>query len=135
MTRWGTVTPERIQDGSSNTIYQMEKSVDGRSASYVTQNGWERFWEWGGFTHGGDWPNMRIAGLPIIGDNQSRDPGNESYVPGTNAEFGFGSAHPGTVNASVADGSTHVFKATIDPLVHDQLGKREDGSTVGVEGQ
>jgi prepilin-type processing-associated H-X9-DG protein len=45
----------------------------------------------------------------------------------TNAEYGFGSAHPGGVNAVFADGSVHHVVYSINPVLFNELGNKADG--------
>ncbi len=127
--RFGTVTLEG-GDGSSNTLMLMEKAADARAYTLISEN-WNKWWELGGVFEGADWSTMRMAGgVAIRSDGFDRSGGDPAYIPGSAAEFGFGSAHPGTINSALADGSIHTFSQTMDQLIHDQVGKRADGSII-----
>jgi prepilin-type N-terminal cleavage/methylation domain-containing protein/prepilin-type processing-associated H-X9-DG protein len=141
--KYGGVTPASVTDGLSNTIAIMEKSVN---AKYPRPDNWD-WWELPGWSYNADWPNMRLIGnwMPLVADNQDRASVGLSWWftngPGSKTtEFGFGSAHPGVVNALFGDGSVHPIKMSTNAcgnqywsdnscvLYH--LGHRSDGFTV-----
>lgn len=135
--KFGKVGFGAISDGSSNTILFAEKAAN--QADYamevsVTFPWWE---VWGQYS-GADWGMMRqfapkdaqdgTAGtraeiLPLA-DRIPR--GGSSY----SIEQGFGSAHPGSFNASFGDGSVRSIRMDANIYILDQLGKRADGSVV-----
>ncbi len=96
-----------------------------------------------GLGHNADWPNMRLIGnwLPLLPDSQDRPQWMYDSAGGIGrpAEFGFGSAHTGVVNALFGDGSVHPLRMTLNScgnqgwsdtscvLYH--LGHRQDGFT------
>jgi hypothetical protein len=104
------VKPINVSDGLSNTIAIMEKSV---MQKWYQPGIWD-WWELPGWAEGCDWSTMRLIGnwLPLLSDFQDRP--QWMYASAGNigrpAEFGFGSAHPGVVNAVFGDGSVHGVK-------------------------
>lgn len=155
MTGWGTGEVTSLQkyadfaidgmkDGTSNTFLQVEKAVSTQLYSWSTPNGWQRWWAWGGIYHPADWPNNRTVApawgenWTLRGDGEKRAPDDPTYDPtdfndGRSFEFSFGSAHPGVVNATFCDGSTHVVRRTVDPELFDHVGKRSDGSIANID--
>jgi prepilin-type N-terminal cleavage/methylation domain-containing protein len=138
--KYGAVSIAAVTDGTSNTIAIMEKSVN---AKFSKPGNWD-WWDLPGWAHNADWPNMRLAGnwMPMVNDSEKRldwwyqgTPG-----PGTKtAEFGFGSAHPGVVNAVMGDGSVRAIRITVnacgnsgwsDGCVLYHLGHRSDGRVI-----
>jgi len=141
--KYGVVTTGAVSDGLSNTIAIMEKSVNGK---YPKPDNWD-WWDLPGWAHNSDWPNMRLIGnwMPLINDNQDRAAAGLGWWqlggPGSKTqEFGFGSAHPGVVNALFGDGSVKPIRTTLNGcgnlswsdnsciLYH--LGKRSDGFVI-----
>jgi len=140
--KYATVTAVTIQDGTSNTIAIMEKSVNPKNGQPIN---WD-WWELPGWAHNSDWPNMRLIGnwMPLVNDNQDRNAVGLGWwfqgTSGRTAEFGFGSAHPSIVNAVFGDGSVRAIKTSAGncgnsgwsdgTCVLYHLGKRDDGFTV-----
>jgi prepilin-type N-terminal cleavage/methylation domain-containing protein len=141
--KYGTVNALGIQDGSSNTIAIMEKSVNSK---FQQPANWD-WWELPGWAHNSDWPNMRLIGnwMPLVNDNQDRTAAGlgwwvQDSTTGKTAEFGFGSAHTGIVNAVFGDGSVRAVRTSAGncgnlswsdgTCVLYHLGKRDDGFTV-----
>jgi len=139
--KYGAVRPADVRDGLSNTIAIMEKSM---MARFSQPGNWD-WWELPGWAHNADWPNIRLIGnwLPLLGDNEDRPQWmyDSAGSIGRPAEFGFGSAHPGVVNALFGDGSVRSLSRTLNAcgnsgysdancvLYH--LGGRADGWVVG----
>jgi len=135
--KYGTVKVSSVTDGTSQTIMIMEKSVF--NADYQPHN-WD-WWELPGWAHNSDWPNMRLIGnwLPLLRDSDVR-PSWMIQGDGRPAEFSFGSAHPGGVQAVFGDGSVKSMAFDIQScgnkgwsdntciLYH--LGHRADGTVV-----
>ena len=132
---WGTIGFGSISDGSSNTIMFGEKSK--HAASYTTvvdAQLWVMDFEHFGFWIGPGWPNMRtFTEAGIVSDS------DVNYVGFATGDFGagqyrfersFGSAHPGTCNFVLGDGSTHAISNSANWRVLNQVGMRADGSVV-----
>jgi prepilin-type processing-associated H-X9-DG protein len=51
-------------------------------------------------------------------------------TPGVGNTVAYGSAHPGSYNATFCDGSVHAISYFIDPLTHLHLGNRADGAAI-----
>jgi prepilin-type N-terminal cleavage/methylation domain-containing protein/prepilin-type processing-associated H-X9-DG protein len=142
--KYGPVTTASVADGLSNTIAIAEKSVWTRAG----QSGNWDWWDLPGWVHNSDWPNMRLIGnwLPLLGDTDDRPQWMFDSAGGIGrpAEFGFGSAHPGVVNALFGDGSVRNLKKSANAcgnsgwsdatciLYH--LGGRSDGWVVDGNG-
>jgi prepilin-type N-terminal cleavage/methylation domain-containing protein/prepilin-type processing-associated H-X9-DG protein len=126
---WPKVTIAKVSDGTSKTIAVMEKAV--WSKFYQTPGGDNWYWDetgWAKPDYG--WPSVRALDWPIFADGESNlfPQGSAGYngtsgfrtsvvLPptGTSAnEQGFGSAHPGAMNAVFADGSVHGISLDID---------------------
>ncbi len=149
--KFTTTSPASVTDGLSNTIMVMEKAVWVQAyqpAGPRADNGqwnWD-WWELPGWVHNADWPNMRLAGnwIPLLPDNVDRRNTSVSWMfdnaVGRPNDFGFGSAHPGIVNALLGDGSVRTINMNVNPggnhnndnsnyvLYH--LGGRADGWVV-----
>lgn len=118
-------------DGSSNTIMYAEKAASSANYTTISPNGFESWWENSGMIHNG-WPTMRSPSFihgGFVADNGTTD---FPLQGGTNyrQDSGFGSPHPGTVNASLGDGSTHALdlNLTLDQIY--QIGHRSDGTVL-----
>jgi prepilin-type N-terminal cleavage/methylation domain-containing protein len=121
--KYGPTKIGAVTDGLSNTIAVMEKSVMSRFAQPQVSPTWD-WWELSGWSFPADWPNMRLIGnwLPLLPDGQDRPawmyqsagfsiPTDPDAHP---AEFGFGSAHAGIVNALFGDGSVRALSMTLN---------------------
>jgi prepilin-type N-terminal cleavage/methylation domain-containing protein len=144
--KYGTVGPNQIPDGSSNTIAIGEKAVSTRQYN-------ARIWDWWdvpGWAHNADWPNMRLAGhwVPALADNVDRSTTSINWTNNANGpnwfwEPGFGSAHTGIFNAVMGDGSVRTIKMSIgfcgdrtwsdNTCVLYRLGHRMDGNPVSAD--
>ena len=134
-----------ITDGSSNTFLLMEKAVAQEFYSY--QDNLNDFWEGVGYYQPGDWGNSRMIGLttaddgsaggsnmevPLLSDGEGRPPWmfqQDGHVQ----SFGFGSAHPGVVNACLGDGSVSSVTNNANLALLNYLGKRADGTTSSID--
>jgi prepilin-type N-terminal cleavage/methylation domain-containing protein/prepilin-type processing-associated H-X9-DG protein len=121
--KWGAMTPDAVTDGLSRTIAVMEKSVYAPWYQPEEVPNWD-WWELSGWSFPADWPNMRLIGnwLPLLQDYDQRpdwmcqSAGYSSCsAPGAHpAEFGFGSPHPGVINALFGDGSVHALNMNLN---------------------
>ena len=126
--KYGKVGFGAITDGSSNTILIIEKGA--RSDEYNpiagvhTANQNSVWFEGRGQFHPG-WGTMRGLswGGAIFADND---------LQRTAQRRGFGSAHPGTLNVALGDGSTHSISMSIqvEPLY--KLGNKADSLNVSI---
>lgn len=116
-------------DGTSNTIMYAEKSA-GATSSYnaVVNPEWQHWWDQHGIVFGADWPTMRAWEAGLLPDSFERT----ANFRGEKPETSFGSAHPGSVNAVLCDGSTHSLNMEIQKLEFFKLGHRKDGMVVDV---
>jgi len=120
-------------DGSSNTIMYAEKAASSKNYTTVSANGFESWWENSGMIHNG-WPTMRSPSFihgGFIADNQETSFPVQSGS-GYRQDTGFGSPHPGTVNAAFGDGSTHSLSLNLPLDQIYQIGHRSDGTVVDV---
>ena len=119
-----------IQDGNSNTIMFMEKSRDARYYTLIAEDARDGgFWE-SGIAKPSDWGVMRgfMRNPPINSDSEQRAPESGSIA----FEPQFGSAHPGTTNAVLGDGSTHAISNNGDGAILNAAGTRAGGEIVNV---
>jgi prepilin-type N-terminal cleavage/methylation domain-containing protein len=140
---YGNVRLTDVSDGTSNTIAIMEKAVRARHYQPQVSPNWS-WWELPGWAHNSDWPNMRLIGnwINLLPDTQDRAAAGYSWMG--DADFGFGSAHTGVVNALFGDGSVHSLPMSLNAcgnsgwsdsscvLYH--LGGRADGWIVDSSG-
>jgi prepilin-type N-terminal cleavage/methylation domain-containing protein len=123
--KWGKVGFGTISDGSSNTMLYAEKSASARF--YNTDSPRE--------AHGifkGGWSQVRGWGLGLQPD--SFDFANATPTANQNQFLeGFGSAHPGTVNAVLGDGSTHAINMNVSAENFYMLGNKSDGLTFNIK--
>lgn len=123
-----------VPDGSSNTIMYGEKAASSANYTTVSANGFESWWENSGMIHNG-WPTMRSTSFihgGFIADNQSTSFPVQSSS-GYRQDTGFGSPHPGSVNAALGDGSTHSLSIDLGLDQIYQIGHRSDGTVVNIE--
>ena len=129
VTRVGVVT--NVVDGTSNTLMFVEKARDAQHYTLFAEEteGNNPFWE-SGIAKPSDWGVMRgfMKNPPITPDNFQRDQSN-GFVP---FEPDFGSAHPGTTNAVLGDGSVHAISNTANGRVLYEAGTRAGGEVVDI---
>ena len=142
--RYGFVDYGGVTDGSSNTILMGEASVQAQEYSpVINAEQWQLAHAHFGFWVASGWPNMRTVNRAgLIPDSAVRsESGADPYQDYEEDEAGgifyraeksFGSAHPGTVNFVLGDGSTHAVSQTTNSNVLNQLGIRNDGSVVNI---
>jgi len=135
---WGTVGFGQITDGSSNTFLIGEKSV--QAQRYTIPVGTWDWWDMPGAMHSADWPSMRgfKRAWGANGNDSGRSiwrdslPAGERRAGSDNNEHSFGSAHPGTLNMAMGDGSVQTVPFSTDGDTLDQIGRRADGSVNNV---
>jgi hypothetical protein len=115
---------ETITDGSSNVLLISEKRLNIRaydSGDWHDDRGW---------TDGWDPDVIRCTCIKPFPDGRVNHGSNSALgVTG----FEFGSAHPAGMMALLADGSVRMLPFTIDHLVFDRLGNKEDGNPVKLD--
>jgi len=128
-----------LVDGSSNTAMLIESSAwSGHYNPEVAQND---AWRERGFTGGQFAPGFRTNGRapwPFLADNSETRPSTFPWGGGNprinsggfSEEQWFGSAHPGTVNMVLGDGSTHSASMDTQHSVIHQLCYMADGSVL-----
>jgi prepilin-type N-terminal cleavage/methylation domain-containing protein len=123
-----TITFANVTDGLSTTILIGEKFVptgnyDGGSPGTCNFEGDDRGW-----TESWDYDTVRSTGMAPIQDiyfNANKYPlGGTGYWQ---YNMKFGSAHSTAINCLLGDGSVHAVSYTIDKVVFNQLGDRQDG--------
>ena len=126
LTKFSRVGFGQISDGSSNTMLYGEKAV--QALEYNTTRA--VFWDEHGYFEPGSW-NIRRGRVAygLIADSVSKDVENANNA----FLFGFGSAHPGSVNMVLADGSTHSVSLDISNDTLTVLGNRKDGQVLDHE--
>ena len=120
-----------LTDGSSNTVLFGEKAA--HTSDYeITGTDADAVWEAQGYMASSYYSTMRTLGPggQLLADNDT------AFLDSAGVSFahrsGFGSAHPGTVNFSLCDGSTHSVSMSIGAFNFYQIGHRSDGSVVNI---
>lgn len=118
-----------IPDGSSNTTLFLEKSMSSKTYTGAANSIWQLFGDQWGVLAPGYHGNMRFVATPLS-DNTERT-GNQA-IPNWAVmhEQWFGSAHPGSFNAVLADGSAHSFSLDIAFISFHDVVVRNDGNVV-----
>lgn len=137
-----TITIEGIKDGSSNTIMVAEKSL--HESGFGTEGGDNEAWNNPGWDEdvirfgGGKLADGTVYGITPIHDSMAtkyngsswssvKDRGGRNWSQWT--PF-FGSVHPGSVNALMADGAVRSIAYNVDDLVFRQLSLAQDGEAI-----
>ncbi len=126
-----------VADGSSNTFMYGEKAATASQYTTISPMGWNAWWENSGFIHNG-WPTMRSPNIGVggfIADNRFDDTVPTFDIDGVphRVNIGFGSAHPGTVNFALGDGSTHAVSTNVNVDTIYQGGHRSDGTVFNIK--
>jgi prepilin-type N-terminal cleavage/methylation domain-containing protein/prepilin-type processing-associated H-X9-DG protein len=129
----------QIQDGASNTYLVGEKYLSPRLYDNAPGTNPGHGDNQGLFV-GYEWDNHRVARHPSRSDTEEPpiyfQPQQDNESDDPNAAFGgpnvyaFGSAHAGSMNMSMCDGSVQSIAYDIDPTVHQYLASRLDGEVV-----
>jgi prepilin-type N-terminal cleavage/methylation domain len=106
-----------LQDGTSSILMISEKWLNPNaydSGDWHDDQGWIDGWD----------PDvMRTTGFKPVRDNKNGTGyGWEGYQ--------FGSAHPAGINGVLADGSVRLIPFTVDVVVFNRMGDREDGMAI-----
>ena len=129
VTKVGVVT--NVADGTSNTLMFVEKARSAQNYTLLSEatEGNNPFWE-SGVAKPSDWGVMRgfMQNPPITPDSFQRDQSG-GLVP---FEPDFGSAHPGTTNAVLGDGSVHAISNNANGRVLYEAGTRGGGEVVDI---
>jgi prepilin-type N-terminal cleavage/methylation domain-containing protein/prepilin-type processing-associated H-X9-DG protein len=117
----GTITVQRIRDGSSNTVMVAEKALNPNT--------------WG--TDGGDNERWNNAGWDEDVVRYGVPPIPDSQAPGSAASptwyQNFGSSHSGGLNACFADGSIRFISFGVDPETFRRACVGNDGLTFNLD--
>jgi prepilin-type N-terminal cleavage/methylation domain-containing protein len=121
-----------LSDGSSNTILLAEKGAWSSHYNPVQNSGYAN-----GNNFFGNIENRGILG-PFQSNARAAYAGVTGAAAYSDSERtlsqlgGFGSAHPGTFNAVLGDGSTHTIPTVVERFTFAQLGIRNDGGVVSI---
>ena len=135
--KWTLVSFGQVSDGSSNTIMFGEKSASSLNYdTFVDAELWSVGWEHYGIWIGPGAPNSRTftrAGIVPDGSQSYEGFNLADRAPNMlRIEESFGSAHPGTCNFVLGDGSSHAISNDTSWLLLNQLGSRSDGTVINV---
>ena len=116
-----------IKDGTSNVMAVTEKfcfadGMDGFTDN--DDNGWAIGW---------DLDVVRSSGWQLNCPNPRHDTPNGQVGNWWSQFATTGSAHPAGINAVFADGSVHLIKFGVDPIVFNELANRDDGNSFSAE--
>lgn len=121
-----------IPDGTSNTVMFAEKGKHIDQYTLLVQNFWDVRGLGGGYYAGAHTRTTRIA--KIAGGKTTLHPDSTPLSERMwGGGYGFGSAHPGTFTAGLADGSVSTWTLDMDIILLDRLGIIDDGLVVDVE--
>jgi prepilin-type N-terminal cleavage/methylation domain-containing protein len=145
-TKWSLVGPDNVPDGTSNTVMFAEGSQSSRfyGSNNLTTASWTAIGNSYGVYAPGLWTNSRFANgrttnapgseplfLPdSVSPEERGRVGQWAYPTLPTDEWGFGSAHPGTVNAVFGDGSSRAVSMQTDWATWQHACMRNDGQVV-----
>jgi prepilin-type processing-associated H-X9-DG protein len=110
----GNTRIAQITDGTSSTLLVADKRLNLALLGQPQEDDSQ------GYTTGFDENTMRTTNLP---------PAPDFSGTGTAGEM-FGSSHINGFNAVFADGSVHIIRYSIDPVVFSRLGNKSDGQVI-----
>jgi prepilin-type N-terminal cleavage/methylation domain-containing protein len=113
---WKKLRFHQVIDGLSNTYLIGEKYMN---AEHYTSGLDPGDAQWFGFDPG--YGTVRYGGAQLAPENDQ----TARTVPRI-----FGSAHPGSWNVVLCDGSVRAISYSIDPVMHGRLANRQDGQVV-----
>jgi prepilin-type N-terminal cleavage/methylation domain-containing protein len=138
-TRFPFIGFGQLSDGSSNTFMYGEKACWSGSYDTLSPQGWDAWWESQGSIQPSGWPTMRSTAFVFHNAGgftpDGLGPAGGAWIDsntGHRMDIGFGSAHPGTVNFVLGDGSTHAVDMDTPVDVIYQAGHRSDGSIFNI---
>ncbi len=108
-----------ITDGTANTYLAGEKYIDPDDYTNSMDTGTDQTWD-----QGCDWDTVRVTSITGIVYPPLQD------QPGNAIVERFGSAHSNGLFMAMCDGSVQMISYTIDPVVHNCLGSRNDGMAI-----
>ncbi len=87
---------------------------------------------------GYEWDNQRVAYNPsllnpYVGQQDIYQPQRDFYDDSVRNDLAFGSAHSGSMNMAMCDGSVQTLSYEIDPTIHRYLAVRNDGETATLQ--
>jgi prepilin-type processing-associated H-X9-DG protein len=118
-----------ITDGTSNTLMAAEKcqAIQWYYAPATVERDWHRGGWVQGWLAGSNASSLNLSGaFPPIKDTSATTTSTQILL-----NRSFGSAHPGGINAVLADGSVRVITYTVDRGVFLNVARRDDGNPVG----
>jgi prepilin-type N-terminal cleavage/methylation domain-containing protein/prepilin-type processing-associated H-X9-DG protein len=123
----------QVTDGTSNTYLVGEKFLSPQF--YDTAEASPRgFGDDQGAFVGYEWDNHRVAYNPAsIYPQDSYQPAQDFLDDTVRNNFDFGSAHSGSMNMAMCDGSVQTLSYDIDPTAHRNLAVRNDGQTTTLQ--
>lgn len=119
-----------VTDGSSNTIMFAEKGAWSSNYSPVQNSRYAN--------NNNFFSNLENRGIvgPYHANARAAFGNGSPAFPDSDRTLsqlgGYGSAHPGTFNSALGDGSTHAISMTVDRLNFIHLGMRNDGMVVNI---
>ncbi len=127
------VSSRNIEDGVSNTYLFGERHINPDEYQGAPTPGEEgsSFNTNQAAYCGYEWDNQKVAWSPVWDTPASQ----EDYQPRSDTPklknfFIWGSAHPGTFNMVLCDGSVHGINYDVDPFVHSYKSSRFDGQVI-----
>ena len=124
----------QITDGTSSTYLVGEKFISPDMYEELPTTGNGRYGENQGIWSGFEWDNHRVAWNPASAvDPLSYQPRQDT--PGVDDPniYAFGSAHPGSLNMVMCDGSVQSISYDVDQHVHRYLANRFDDQVAELE--
>ena len=120
-----------IADGSSNTILFAEKAAPS-NLTFGNVGGADMFGESFGALGHGNFTSFRSIGRPVADTDLTAHYADGDSTGNPQRQDSLGSAHSGTFNAALADGSTHSLSNDASFASLWDLADRKDGNVVNV---
>jgi prepilin-type processing-associated H-X9-DG protein len=127
------ISNKNITDGSANTYLIGERFLSPKGYDELLPTNSKGYWgDNQGVYAGFEWENQRVAWNPSTANPYRNSP--EDYQPRQDFDgvdnpnwLAFGSAHAGSMNMAMCDGSVHSLSYDIDKDAHRYLASRLDG--------